>query len=133
MAEFEKGQTFLDLKAINLYSEKGKYFIAMSNAEYEDDYIICFVMNTEKRMDKYHPKCNREHQKFIIKPYTFSYIKDYTSIMLAQPCCYQLSVMYEDNIKILDKADEILCRQIKNCIEWNYIPFKFAKIIKDSF
>lgn len=133
MATFEKGQTFLDLGAINFYGEKGKYFIALSDAEYDDDLIVCFVMNTEKRMDKCHLHCNRELQKFIIKPNTFSFIKDYTAIMLILPCCYYLKEMYEPRIRLLDIADETLCRQIKNCIDWNEIPPKFKFLIKQSF
>lgn len=133
MAEFEIGHTFLDLKATNFYGEKGKYFIALSSAEYDDDPIICFVMNTENRMDKYHLDCNRGNQKFILAPNKFSFIKNHTSIMLSQPVQYSLRGIYEDNIKLLDKADILLCRQIKNCIDWNYIPHKFAELINSSF
>ena len=77
MAEFEIGQTFLDIKSTNFYSQKEKYYIALSNAEYEDDPIICFVMNTERRMDKYHIDCNKKDQKFILEPNTLSFIKNY--------------------------------------------------------
>jgi hypothetical protein len=133
MAELERGQTFFDSRAVNLNQQKSKYFIALSNADFDDDLIVCFVMNTERRMEKYHIGCNKTSQKFIIKPGTFSFIKTYTSIMFDQPCCYQLNDIYEDNIKLLDKADDMLCRQIKNCIDWNYIPQKFSKLIKMSF
>ena len=133
MAEFDIGQTFLDKRAVNFYREKSKYFIALSSANYDDDPIICFSMNTEKRMDKYHYNCNKKHQRFIIKPNVFSFIKNNTSIMLDSPCQYFLKEMYLDQIKLLDKAEELLCRQIKNCIDWNYIESKFAKLIKACF
>ncbi|OGU18266.1 MAG: hypothetical protein A2X61_15750 [Ignavibacteria bacterium GWB2_35_12] len=121
MAGYNKGQAFLDKKATNLDGTKGKYFIALSSAEYDDDDIICFVMNTERRMDLYHPLCNREKGKFIIKPNTFSFIKDYTSIMLKMEVYYKLTEMYEYNIILYETADELLLRQIKNCIDFNYI------------
>lgn len=133
MAEFEVGQTFLDLKATNFKGTKGKYFIALSYAEFDDDLIISFVMNTEKMMDKYSYGCNKSDQKFVIAPRTFSFIDKDTSIMLSQPVCYELIEMYESHIKLLDKADELLCRQIKNCIDMNFISLKFAKIIRDCF
>jgi hypothetical protein len=133
MADFEKGQTFLDLKATNFSGTKGKYYIALSDAEDDDDRIISFVMNTENRMDKCRIGCNKKLQKYILKPGDFSFIKNYTAIMLELPVQYSLSEMYEDNIKLLDKADDNLCRQIKNCIDFNYIPVKFAQIIKTCF
>jgi len=133
MAEFDFGQTFLDKQATNFSGTKGKYYIALSNADYDDDLIICFVMNTEKFMDKYQYNCNKSAQKFIIAPNTFSFIDRDTSIMLDQPVCYKFIEMYGNNIKLLDQADETLCRQIKNCIDFNNIPPKFATLIKDCF
>jgi len=133
MAEFEIGQTFLDLKATNFSGTKGKYYIALSNADFDDDLIISFVMNTENRMEKYKYGCNKDAQKFVIAPKTFSFIDRDTSIMLDQPVCYKLIEIYGRSIKLLDRADETLCRQIKNCIDLNYIPVKFANIIKACF
>ena len=105
----------------------------MSSAEYDNDYIICFAMNTERRMDRYRLGCNYNHSKFIIKPSTLSFVDEYTSIMLMTPLCYQLIEMYNDWIKIKDKADVLLCKQIKNCIDWGYISLRFAEFIKSSF
>lgn len=134
MAEFNRGQTFLDRKSSNFDGTKGKYFIALSNAEYTDDYIICFVMNTEHNMNNLHYNCNKNEGKFIIKPDTFSFISNNTSIMLKQPVCYTLDEMYKDNIKLFNEiADEELQRQIKNCLDFGYIPIKFAHYIKESF
>ncbi len=133
MADFEKGQTFLDLHATNFSSTKGKYFITLNNAEEEDDLIICFVMNTENRMDKFQLGCNKKFQKYILEPGEFSFLKNHTAIMLELASQYTLSEMYEDNIKLLDKAEDPLCRQIKNCIDFNYIIPKFTKIIKSCF
>ncbi len=133
MAGYNKGQTFLDKKATNLDGTKGKYFIALSDADFDDDDIICFVMNTERRMDLHNPFCNREKGKFIIKPNTFSFIKDFTSIMLKTEVYYKFSEMYDDNIILYDKAEELLLRQIKNCIDFNYILDKGIQLIKNSF
>lgn len=133
MAEFEKGQTFLDLKATNYQGTKGKYFIGLSNADYDDDIIVCFVFNTENRMDKYHLYCNSEVQKFILPPKIFPFLTNHSAIMLNQPCCYNLKEIYNDSIKLLEKADDNLSRQIKNCIDWGYIPPKFQTLIKQSF
>ncbi|MBN1294978.1 MAG: hypothetical protein JXB48_24290 [Candidatus Latescibacteria bacterium] len=134
MAEFDIGQTFLDLKSTNLFrATKGKYFIAMSEADYDDDFIVCFVLNSENRIDRYKFGCNKKHNKFILEPSTFSFLTNSTSIMLSQPACYKLAEMYQSNIKLLDKADITLCRQIKNCIDWNYIPDRLVNLIKTCF
>lgn len=134
MAEFEKGQFFFDHKASNFQGQKGKYFIALTDAECDDDWIVCFVLNTERRMDLHNVDCNKNVQKFILTPNNFSFVKNYTAIMLSLPCCYQLIEMYKDNIKLLnDKADEVICRRIKNCIDLNQITIKLAKLIKECY
>ncbi len=133
MADFNKGQTFLDLKSVNIDGIKGKYFIALSDADYIDDEIICFVMNTEKFMSKYMVNCNKQYQRFIISPGTFSFISKPTSIMLEKEWHYRFEEMFMDTIKILDLAPDLLVRQIKNCIDWGYILPKAKKIIEDSF
>jgi len=133
MADFNKGQTFFDECAVNYEGTKGKYYIALSDADNDDDLIVCFVMNTENRMDKYHLLCNKDKQRFIISPGTFTFIKRYTSIMLMREVFYKYSEIYQDNIKLLDLTDDNLVRQIKNCIDWNYISEKAKNIIKQSF
>jgi len=133
MADFNKGQTFLDKSATNQQGTKPKYFIALSDADYDDDTIICFVMNTEHRMAQYNWLCNKDKQRFIIKPQTFTFITVPTSIILSKEAYYRYSEMYKPNIKLLEMADDTLIRQIKNCIDWNYISVKAANIIKQSF
>ncbi len=133
MADFKKGQLFLDKSAINIQGIKGKYFIAMSDAEDDDDLIICFVLNTERRMEKYHLNCNKNFQRFIIPPDTFSFIHEYTSIMLVKEVFYKFAEIFENNILLLDMTNEILLRQIKNGIDWNYISPKAKNIILKSF
>ena len=133
MAGIDIGQTFLDLKATNFQGTKGKYFISMSCADCDGDEFVCFVMNTERKMEKYKLYCNKSVQKFIIAPSTFSFITKNTSIMLEIYAIYKFEEMYEDNIKLLDKASELLCRQIKNCIDWDFLPPKIAKMIKEVF
>ena len=133
MADIEIGQIFLDLKAISYQGEKAKYFISMSCANDIGDEFACFVMNTEKRMDKYSLNCNKKAQKFILAPNTFSFITNYTAIMLSRACLYKYEEICEKHIKLLDVATNILCRQIKNCIDWNFIQRKIAILIKDAF
>jgi hypothetical protein len=133
MADFSKGQTFLDLSATNIQGTKRKYFIALSDAQYEDDLIVCFVMNTEHRMDKYHLFCNKNNHRFVIAPKTFSFIVKYTSIILVKEAFYQYCEFFQENIKLLDSANDTLVRQIKNCIDWDYITPKAAVLIKKSF
>lgn len=133
MADFKKGQLFLDQSATNLQGTKSKYFIAMSNANDADDLIVCFVMNTEHRMEKYHLNCNRDAQRFILPPKTFSFISDFTSIMLVKEVFYQYHEMYGDNIRLFEIANDTLLRQIKNCVDWNYISSKARRIIQESF
>lgn len=133
MADFERGQTFFDRGACNIDGTKGKYYIGMSNASYDDDDIVCFVLNTEKRMDQHYLLCNKSKQKFIIAPRTFSFISDYTSIMLNKEVIYKLTEMYDGERRLLDKADDQLARQIKNCIDFDFITPKYHSLIKDSF
>ena len=133
MAEFNKGQTILDLSATNMVGTKGKFFIALSDADDVEDEIVCFVMNTEKRMEYYHKLCNKEKGKFIIEPGTFSFIKDNTAIMLKKEVYYKFNEMFDMNIKLLDVANDLLLRQIKNCIEFKYLLEKGIELIKNSF
>jgi len=133
MADFSKGQTFLDLQSVNIDGTKGKYFISLSDANFDDDEIICFVMNTEHYMERYKVNCNKKFQRFIIVSGTFSFITKNTSIMLEKEWYYKYSEMYVEKIKILDLAPDILTRQIKNCIDWGYILPRARKIIEDCF
>lgn len=134
MAEFERGQTFIDLKSSNINQTKAKYFIALSNANYEDDEIICFVMNTEQRMNLFNYDCNKNAGKFIIPNGTFKFIDRDTSIMLRTETYFLFSeILNSSSIKLLEIADEQLQRKIKNCIDFNFIPPKAKKIILDSF
>ena len=134
MPLFEAGTTFLDHRAINIHGEKPKYFIGMNNADMEDDVIVAFVFNTEHRMDLYHAGCNKEKQKFVLKPKELSYLTDHTSVMLSLPRYYRLKEILDSNsIKELEKASETLSRQIKNCLDLKNIAVKYQQPIKDSF
>jgi len=53
--------------------------------------------------------------------------------MLNREVCYRLEEMYSDKIQLLDKAPDELCRQIKNCIDWDFITPKHVSLIKNSF
>lgn len=87
-------------------------------------------------MDLYQVGCNHKKQRFILFKYIhkFEFLTDQSSIMLDDACRYYVKEFYEDKIKILnDKADDILCRQIKNCVDEGYILPKFMKMIKDCY
>ena len=133
MPSFEKGQTFLDRKALDLYGTKPKYFIALTEAEDADDEIICFVMNTENMMNRYNFECNKKDLRFIIRPGTFQFIDRETSIMLNKEVYYTFEEICLDNIKLLDIADDLLLRQIKNCIDWDFMMLKTKRIINQCF
>jgi len=136
MATIDRGQFFLDFKAVKSGNEKAKFFIALTEGTDDDDSIICFVINTEHRMDLYNVNCNRSKQRFILfkDVHKFEFLKNPSSIMLDDACQYFIAEFYEDNLKILDdKADEILCRQIKNCIDEGYILPAFMKKIKENY
>ena len=66
MATIDRGQFFIDFKAIKDGRDKPKYFIALTEGNDDDDGIICFVINTENRMDLYQIGCNRKKQRFIL-------------------------------------------------------------------
>lgn len=134
MPLFEAGTTFLDFRSVNFQGAKTKYFIGMNNADYDDDYIVSFVFNTEHRMDLYRIGCNKEKQKFILEPKEFNFLKEYTSVMLSIPCYIQLKYIIDnERVKILDKASDNLARQIKNCLDMNNVAVKFQRLIKASF
>jgi len=134
MPLFEVGTTFLNHRAQNIQGEKSKYFIGMNNANMEDDIIVAFVFNTEHRIDLYHVGCNKEKQKFVLKPKDISYLTEYTSIMLSLPQYYYLKEILDSNSIIeLEKANETLLRQIKNCLDLKNVAVKFQQLIKDSF
>lgn len=134
MPLFEAGRTFLDKKAPNLSGSKAKYFIGMNNADFEDDYIVCFVFNTEHRIDLMpHLGCIKAKLKYVIEPGAFSYITKHSSIEL-YPVYYKLKELLDNpNIVELDKANDILSRRIKNCVDEKLIPPKAWNLIKDSF
>jgi hypothetical protein len=117
----------------DLDQTKGKYFIGLSNGCFDDDLLVCFVLNTEHGMDKYKLDCNPISEKFIIPAKTFSFITDFTAIMLHREVIYYLREMYEFNIRLLDKASDVLSRQIKNCICRDHIAPKMYTLITDSF
>ncbi len=134
MPLFEAGTTFLDHHAVNSQGVKAKYFIGMNNADMEDDVIVAFVFNTEHRMDLYQVGCNKEKQKFVLKPKDISYLTDHTSVMLSLPRYYHLKeILDSTSIKELERANESLSRQIKNCLDLKNVAVKFQQLIKDSF
>lgn len=137
MAIIEKGSFFWDPHAVRDFREKDKYFIVLTDGDYEDDLLVCFSLNTEKRMDLYNVLCNRKSAKFILSPdlHRFSFLKKFTSLNLAEPCLYSAKELFETDIKILeqDKAELELLRQIKNCIDNGYLLPKHIALIKNSF
>ena len=130
---FEKGQTFLDKAALNIQGSKAKYFIALTNGNDPDDTIVCFVINTENRMDQYKLACNKEKGKYILEPKELSFITKHSSIMLDFPCRYFLKELCGNTIELFEKANDVLCRQIKNCINFDNINPKFGDIIKECY
>jgi hypothetical protein len=137
MGIIEKGLFFWDPHATKNFEENDKYFIVMSDGEYEDDILICFSLNTEKRMDIYHVGCNKGKAKFILSPdkYKFSFLKKFTALNLHTPSQYKVSELFNDEIKVYehDKANEELLRQIKNCIDEGYLLPREIELIKKSF
>ena len=136
MATIDRGQFFLHHHAIKDGKQKAKYFIALTEGELDDDRVICFVLNTENRMDLYRVGCNKNKQKFVLynEIHRFEFLEKPSSIMLDEPCCYWVKEFYEDKITILrDKADEKLCREIKNCIDEGYILPSLMKQIRDNY
>ncbi|MBU0561455.1 MAG: hypothetical protein KKD86_15105 [Bacteroidetes bacterium] len=135
MPTIPKGQFFMDLYAMKDGESKPKYFIAMTEGEYDDDEIISMVLNTEHRLGIYRVGCNSKKQKYVLLPdnHDFSFLKNPTSIMLSEPCCYYTEEFYESRIKLYEIADENLLRRIKNCIDFGYMLPRWAKLIKDSF
>ena len=133
MAELELGWTFFDKRATNLAGQKGKYFLAFADAEYDDDRIPCFVCNTENRMDICHLGCNEKHERYVIAPETFSWVTDYTAIMLNKESWYTLEEILGDEIELKERAKETLLRQIKNCIDKDSISPAALERINSSF
>jgi len=136
MATIDKGQFFLDHHALKDGKQKAKFFIALTEGDTDDESVICFVINTEHRMDLYKIECNRSKQRFILfkDVHKFEFLEKPSSIMLDEACQYFIKEFYDDHIKILDdKADETLCRQIKNCIDEGYILPAFMRKIKENY
>jgi len=129
----KKGQTFLHKNATNYQGTKPKYFIALNQADGLEDEIVCFVINSENRMDKYVEGCNKGKGKYILKPNELSFITHHSSIMLDLPIRYYVKELFENDFVILDIANDLLCRQIKNCMNFDNIPSRFGNIIKDCF
>jgi hypothetical protein len=109
----------------------------LTDGDSDDDLLVCFSLNTEKRMDKYNVLCNKKSAKFILSPeiHKFTFLKKFTSLNLDEPCLYSVKELFENHIKICekDKAGIELVRQIKNCIDNGYLLPKHIFLIKDSF
>lgn len=137
MAIIEKGTFFLDLHATKNFEENDKFMLVMSEAEFEDDVLLCFSLNTEHRMDLYHVGCNGRKAKFILSPDLdkFSFLKRFTYLKLDEPLIYKVKELFEDSIKVYesDKANEILLRQINNCIDRGYLTPKQVEILKQTY
>ncbi len=143
MAEFEKGDIFIDYRAVNIAGEKAKYFLCMNDANEADDKVVCFVMNTEGRMDKYHVGCNNSVGKFVLilgdtpleNTKGKSFLKNPTSLMLSKPRIYTVSEFLErSDIKFIGKIiDDKFLRRIKNCIDFNDLTFLEMRLIKEAF
>lgn len=136
MATIEKGQFFLDHKALKQGKTKAKYFIVLNDGEIDDDELVCIVLNTEHRMDLYHVGCNKEKQKFVLykDQHNFNFLKEPSSLILDEPRIYLVGEFYLDNILILDDiADETLCRQINNCIDYKHLLPKVSKLLKNCY
>ena len=133
MAGLDRGQTFIDHEATNIDCTKAKYLIALSDADDPDDRVPCFVMNTERHMHKYHFGCNKEKYRCIVKEKTFTFINNPTSIMLKVEWYYTFEELCGRSIELLDIADDLLCRQIKNCIDWNQMLLETREIINKCF
>ena len=138
MAEFEKGQIFLDLKATNFDHPEGKskYFLAMNDVNDEDDLIICFSINTEHRLDLYNVGCNAKPKaKYILIPGLHPEIKKHSYMLMNTTCQYSFGELINDSkIKLFNEklSDEKL-RQINNCIDKDSIVVKHLNIIKEAF
>lgn len=138
---FKYGSIFIDFKAVKMlkpddYSIKAKYFIAMSNGDYNDDKIICFVLNTEMNYSNLEKGCNKFIKKFYLPAETleFDFQKNHTSIFLDDDRYYILEeILSSEDIKIIGTVDDNLARQIKNCIDFNDIEIEGKELIKNSF
>jgi hypothetical protein len=129
----KRGQTFIDKKAANIQGSKPKYFISLTDACEPNDELICFVINSENKMYNLREACNKEKRKYVLKPKDLTFIEHYSSIMLDMPSRYYLKELFGKDCDRLDVADELLCRQIKNCIDFNAIPSKYGDLIKACF
>ena len=136
MCLIKKGQFFLDKKSCNIDGQKPKYHLVLTDGKEEEDKVLCLVLNSEKHMDKYKIGCNKSKQKYIISPEThkFSFLKNYTSIILMRVRTYFAREFYEDNLDVLKDFAEIdLMRQIKNCLDENNLLPNEKEILKNCY
>jgi hypothetical protein len=77
--------------------------------------------------------CLKNDGKFIITPNTFSFIHKNTSIMLKLDVYYKFNDKFLNKIELYEIADEILQRQIKNCIDFDNLRPLGTRLIKESF
>ena len=135
MPEIERGRTFIDFESVSFNKKKPKFFITMNDADYDDDILVCFVMNSEKQREERNLSynCNRLKGKFVIQEGVFSFITHDTSIMLKTPNYLKLEYIIGGNTKLYEIAPELIQRQIKNCLDFGYIQPQYAELIKKSF
>jgi hypothetical protein len=127
------GTVFLDKKAVSIQGIKPKYFLGMNDVDDEDDKIVAFVFNTENNPGKYKDGCNFDHERFLFSDNLFSFQSRPTSLMLNRTYFYKCIEVLGNDIKILETIDEIVARQVKNCINKENIEEFAWELINKSF
>ncbi len=134
MCLLKRGQFFIDLRAANNQGTKPKYFIAMTSADFDDDWVVCFVINTERHMDKMASiGCNKKRLAYVLEPGQFSFLTEYSSIFLRVRQYTLAELINSNTIKMLDIAPDELCRKIKNCCDKDNIEVKFWKMLNEEY
>lgn len=106
----------------------------MTSADFDDDWVVCFVINTEHRMDQMTSTgCNKERLAYVLEPGQFSFITKYSSVYLIATQYTLSDILNSDSIVLLETAPDELCRKIKNCCDKDNIEVKFMKMLNEEY
>lgn len=133
MAIFEKGTIFRIQKSTKMhrgisgFQTKPKMFLALNDAEYEDDPIVSLVLCTENQITS--EGCYKRKNKYIILPGLCKCITNTTYIQTVEESYFDLKKILESCNTIHDTITESDFNKIYNCLEKENFLIKAEKIM----
>lgn len=109
------------------FRTKQKMFLALNDAEYEDDYVVSLVLNTEVHIEE--NGCHRHRNKYIIPPGICACITNITHIQTIEESYFRLDTILENGNEIHCTISSTEFSRIYNCLDKNNFLLKADNIL----